>query len=173
MSGVVFTNIMRFIFLLLVQILILKQISFGLGWPIYLNIMLYPLFIMLLPFRIHLVALLPLAFLMGLSVDMFYDSPGVHASASVFIAFFRPLILSQISPRDGYNLSHSPTKKRMGTRWFLTYSSIMMLVHLFIYFSVDAFTFVYIGQILWRTATSFVFSMLFVIIVMFTFNPLD
>lgn len=173
MSGIVFTNIIRFILLLLFQVLVLKQLTFGLGGPIYINILLYPLFIMLLPFRIPLVGILPLAFLMGLSVDMFYDSPGVHASASVFIAFIRPLILSQMSPRDGYNMNQSPTKKRMGLRWFLIYSSLMMFIHLFFYFSVDAFTFVYIGQILLRSISSFAFSMLFVIITMFIFNPLD
>lgn len=173
MSSVVFTNIVRFIALLLAQILILKSFSIGLGGSIYTNIFLYPLFVMLLPFRIPLVGMLPLAFLIGLSVDMFYDSPGLHASASVFIAFVRPLILSQMAPRDGYNMNHSPTKKRMGTRWFLIYSSLMMVIHLFFYFSVDAFTFVFIGQILLRTVTSFVFSMLFVIIVMFSLNPLD
>lgn len=173
MSSIVFTNIIRFIALLLAQILVLKSFSIGLGGAIYINIFLYPLFIMLLPFRMPLVATLPIAFLLGISVDMFYDSPGVHASASVFIAFIRPFILSQMAPRDGYNMNHSPTKKRMGNRWFLIYSSLMMLIHLFFYFSVDAFTFVFIGQILLRTATSFVFSMLIVIIVMFSLNPLD
>ena len=173
MSSVVFTNIFRFIILLLVQVLILKSFSIGLGGSIYINILLYPLFIILLPFRMPMVAMLPLAFLMGISVDMFYDSPGVHASASVFMAFIRPIILSQMAPRDGYNMNQSPTKKRMGTRWFLIYSSLMMVIHLFFYFSVDAFTFVYIGQILLRTVTSFVFSMLILIIAMFSLNPLD
>jgi hypothetical protein len=135
--------------------------------------LIYPIFILLLPLRTPRPLVIFLGFLIGLSVDIFYDSPGVHASASVFTAFLRPLILSIIEPRGGYNTNYSPTKKRMGFTWFLQYSSMLMFVHLFYYFSVEAFTLVYIVSILGNTFISFFLSMIFVLMYQFIFNPED
>ena len=173
MSSAVFTSVIRFVALLLIQVLILKRLSFPLTDSIHLNIFLYPLFIFLLPFRTPQTAILLLAFFMGLGVDYFYDSFGVHASALVFTAAIRPFILARLSPRDGYNLTHSPTMKRMGFSWFLTYISLLLGIHLLWYFSVEAFTFVYIGDILLKSVSSFVVSMTFIFMVTFLFNPMD
>jgi hypothetical protein len=45
-----------------------------------------------------------------------------------------------------------------------------MLIHLFVYFSVDAFTYYYILDILLRTLSSFVISILFVIMAAYIFK---
>lgn len=173
MSNLVLNNIFRFLGLVALQVLILKRI--GLGWDNaqYLHVLLYPLFILLLPLRTPKPAVMLLAFLLGITIDIFYDSPGIHASASVFIGFARSFVLKQLEPRGGYNVNFSPTRQRMGIEWFLRYASIMMAAHLFFYFSVEAFTFYYIVDILLKTLVSFVASMVFIIIYMFLFNPLD
>ena len=173
MSSITITNGFRFIGLLLLQALILKRISIGWEGYLYINILLYPLFILLLPFKTPAPLVIFLGFILGLAVDLFYSSPGIHASALVFTSFLRGIVLDQMEPRGGYNLTFSPTKERMGFNWFMRYSSILMLLHLFFYFSVEVFTFVYIFSILLKTFFSFIFSMLFVIIVMFLFNPKD
>jgi hypothetical protein len=46
------------------------------------------------------------AFLLGITVDMFVDTPGVHTSASVFMAFVRPFVLRILAPRDGYETAY-------------------------------------------------------------------
>lgn len=173
MSNAVFTNAFRFIGLILVQVLILKRISAGWEGFLYINLIIYPVFILLLPFRTPQPAILLLAFAMGITVDLFYDSPGVHASALLFMAFARPIVLKAIAPRGGYNMNHSPTRKRMGFPWFLRYASILIFCHIIFYFSVEAFTFVYIVDILRKTIFSYIFSMLFVLSLLFIFNPLD
>lgn len=173
MSSSVITNAFRFIVLLLLQVLILKRISVGWEGYLYINILLYPLFILLLPFRTPTAVVILLGFLMGLAVDLFYSSPGIHASASVFTAYIRGFVLQQLEPRGGYNINHSPTKERMGAGWFFRYAAILMALHLFFYFSVEVFTYVYIVDILLKTFYSFIFSGLFIIIVMFIFNPQD
>lgn len=173
MSSTIITNGVRFIILLLFQVLILKRISVGWEGYLYVNILLYPLFILLLPFRASSVLVILLAFIMGLGVDIFYGTPGINASASVFTGFLRGIVLNQMEPRGGYNINHSPTKERMGPGWFFRYAAILMLAHLFFYFSVEVFTYVYIADILLKTFFSFLFSMLFVIIVMYIFNPQD
>ncbi|NJK82907.1 MAG: hypothetical protein HC912_02935 [Saprospiraceae bacterium] len=81
-----------------------------------------------------------LGFVLGIIVDYTYMSLGVHASATVFTAFVRQPVLRALEPKGGYNLNFSPTKARMGWAWFIRYVSIMMLVHLLFYFSMEIFT---------------------------------
>lgn len=171
MNGTILNNVARFIGLALLQVFVLRRITLWWDGFHYFQIFLYPLFILLLPFRTPRELVLFAAFFLGLGIDFFYDSPGMHASASVFIAVLRPAILQWISPRGGYDVKHSPTKAQYGMPWFLRYASIMLAIHLFFYFSVESFTFVYIVQILLKTVSSFVISMLFIWMTMIIFNP--
>ncbi len=171
MNNVILINIRRFVVLLLVQVLFLKQFIPDLGNFQYMEIILYPLFLMLLPIRTPHSILVGLGFILGLSVDIFYDSPGVHAAASVLTGFVRPLVIRLTQSRDSYNLNQSPTMQNFGRNNFLIYAAVMLIIHLFTYFSVEAFTFVYIKQILLRTISSFVFSLILLMMYMLVFNP--
>ena len=173
MNSSITTNVIRFIGLVLLQALVFKNIDFGWKSFNYVNIIVYPVFIMLLPIRTPHPLLVFLGFVLGITVDIFYDSLGVHAGAAVFMAFIRPVVLKGMEPRGGYNVNHSPTKHNFGISWFLLYSSILFLGHLFFYFSMEAFTFVYIAQIILRTLMSFLFSMPFIIMYQYLLNPQD
>lgn len=171
MSELVLVNGMRFLVLLLVQALVFKRLNPGIESFNYLHVLLYPLFIMLLPLRTPSGLVLLLAFLLGLLVDIFYDSPGVHAGASVFTGFLRGIVLHQMEPRGGYNINFSPTKARMGARWFATYSALLLAGHLIFYFSLEAFTFAQFGALMLRVVVSYVISWAFIQAVMLVFNP--
>ncbi len=171
MSGLVFINGLRFLLVLLVQVLILKRLSPGIESFNYIHVLLYPLFILLLPLRTPQALVLVFSFLLGLGVDIFYNSPGVHAGASVFTGLFRGIVLTQMEPRGGYTVNFSPTKLRMGFRWFAIYTSILMIGHLFFYFSLEAFTFAYFADTILKTIFSFVTSVGFIFGVMLIFNP--
>lgn len=172
MNSDIIRNTWRFVFLMLLQGLIFQRISPDASLFYYVSFIIFPLFIFLLPFRTPQILLIFLGFLIGLVLDLFfYNSPGVHASAATFTAFLRPLVLSILAPKSGYNINQSPVKKHLGMTWFLSYTSILMALHLFFYFSVEIFTFVYIGQILLKTILSFFFSMLFIIAYMYMFDP--
>ncbi len=173
MNSIVTTNIVRFIVFVLLQVLVFKGISFGGEWSGYFNLIVYPIFIILLPLRLPHFLIVILGFVLGISIDLFYDSLGVHASACVFLGFIRPLVLEILAPQGGYNMSFSPTKARFGNTWFLIYASTMMFLHLFFYFSVEAFTFYHIGQIFLKTLFTFFISMIFIIVYQFSLNPLD
>ena len=173
MSNITFTNIVRFLVLYFLQVLVLRPFSIGWESFFYVNAHIYPLFILLLPLKISKPALLMLAFGMGLAVDLFYDSPGIHASALVFMAYARSLVLSYLEPREGYNVNYSPTAKRFGRAWFFQYASILIIAQLFFYHSVEEFTFVYIVDILLKTFFSYLFSIIFIIMAMLLFNPTD
>ena len=173
MNSIIVVNILRFVGLLLLQGLVFKNI--GVGWESfpYLHIIVFPLFILLLPLRTPKTLVIFLAFVIGISVDFLYDTLGVHASAAVFTGFVRSLVLKMLEPRGAYNMSYSPTIARMGLGWFVQYVSILMFAHIFFYYSVEAFTFVYIVDILIKTFVSFFASMVFIMIFQLLLNPLD
>ena len=85
--------------------------------------------------------LLLLALFIGLTIDMFGNTSGMHAAASVFVAFARPGILRLIAPRDGYEVETSLTPQVMGFKWFITYISILVMLHHLVYFYVEVFRF--------------------------------
>jgi len=101
----------------------------------------YILFILLLPFDTPRALLLGLAFILGLSIDMFTNTPGVHASASLLIGFLRPGILQILSPHDTIESATTPRVETMGLQWFASYTTILVIAHHFFLFFIEAFTF--------------------------------
>ena len=89
MNKLVTTNITRFILLVLLQVLILSNINF-LG---FINPYLYVFFILLLPLNLDHWKVLIYSFLIGIVIDVFQDSGGINAAASLVAAYFRPNIL--------------------------------------------------------------------------------
>lgn len=171
MNNINLRNGLRFVLLVLLQIGVFKQITIQMEYASYFHLFIYPIFIFLLPFRYSKVLIISLAFFLGISIDIFYDSIGIHAAACVFTAFIRPTILEIIKPQSDYDILLSPTVGNFGFVWFLSYASIMLFAHLFFYFSIEAFTFVYIGQILLKTIVSFIASILFILMYQFILNP--
>lgn len=167
-SDIIVANLLRFLGLFLVQVLILINVEINSS---YVNLYIYPLFLMLLPIRIQKVALLGLAFVVGILVDMFYDTAGVHAAACVFLAYIRSGILAIIEPRGGYEQNHKPTKHQFGAGWFFQYAAILLLIHLLVVFLLEAFTFVSFGLLLLKTILSFILSMVLIVIYTYLFNP--
>ncbi len=171
MEKVITRNALRFIFLLLLQGLIFYRVNIGGPSFNYIQIFVYPLFILLLPVKISTSLLMTLAFLLGISLDFFYDSPGLHASASVFSAFIRPLVLSSIEPRGGYKVNAVPVPSQLGTNWMFRYMSIILFLHLLWYFSLEAFQISKILSIILKTIFTFMASLLFMGLYMLIFNP--
>lgn len=171
MNSVILVNIYRFFGLALLQGLVFQSVGSGMENFRYLYVIIFPIFIMLLPMRAPVPLVLILGFAIGLFVDAMYNTLGLHASAAVFTAFSRSFVFKILEPRGGYNVNVSPTVENLGPQWFMQYSSVMMLLHLFFYFSVEAFTFVYIVDILLKTVVSFLVSMLFLLIFQLIFNP--
>ncbi|HKJ06506.1 MAG TPA: rod shape-determining protein MreD, partial [Flavobacteriaceae bacterium] len=92
MNNLVLTNIIRFVFVVLLQILVVNQINF-LG---YINPMIYIVWIILYPLREKRFYIITLSFLLGLSIDFFSDTGGIHAAASAFIAYIRLPLLKAV-----------------------------------------------------------------------------
>lgn len=128
-------NTVRFFLLLLLQVLIIKNVELGR----FINPFIYVLFIISLPFETPRPVLLLLALTMGLAVDMFYDTLGMHAAASVFMAFCRPSVFRFFAPREGYELGMQPTIRYMGNPWFISCSGLLILFHHLVLFYIEVF----------------------------------
>ena len=164
-------NIIRFILIGLLQVLVLKRIDISIGSFNYLHLVVYPLFILLIPIKTPRALLLLIAFAFGLLIDMFYNSPGVHAAATVLIAFIRPYVLKWIEPTEGYTNETTPTIFKMGITWFIIYGALLLFIHHLCYFSLEAFSYVYLLEILLRTIFSFIASFIIMMIIMVITNP--
>lgn len=172
-NTIVLRNFLRAVFLLALQVLVLKQINIGGADFNYITIFLYPVFLMFLPMSTPVWLMMVIGFFYGYSIDFFSDSIGMHAAASVFTCYFRAPLLRLLEPPGGYKQGVSPTRNRMGFPWFLRYAGIFMLLHIFIFFSVEVFTLLYIDKILLYTLPSFVVSFIFVMIYSFLFDPVE
>ena len=149
--------------LVLLQVLLLNNIQFS-G---YINPYLYVLFILLLPFETPRYLLLFLGFLLGLSIDIFSNTPGIHASATTFMAFLRPYTIELISSRDNIEANTPPRLKNMGLGWFLRYTIILVFAHHLFLFYIEVFTFTGFIHTLTRSILSAVFTIAMVIISQF------
>lgn len=95
----------------------------------------------MLPFETNKLVVLMASFFLGVCVDYFYDSSGLHASACTVMGFARYYVLKYIAPRDGYDPSVTPTVEDMGFEWFLRYAGTLVVIHHFVFFFLEIFRF--------------------------------
>lgn len=151
-----------FISLVLIQVLILNQVQLS-G---YLNPYIYILFVILLPLSTRRYTLLILGFLIGITIDVFSNSLGIHAAATVFIAYIRPGVIRIISGREE-DLGEYPGLHQNKLKWFLSYVSIMVLVHHTVLFFLEIFTFADFHKTLYQILISSVFSIVIIVLSQF------
>lgn len=165
MNSTVLLNIARFILLLAVQVTIFNNLSlFG-----FVNAFPYILFIMLYPVNGNRNALLGTAFLLGLLMDMFGNSGGVHAAACLVLAYFRPAIF-----KFSFGLSYEYQTVRLDdvlTPERFSFILIAVAIHHFTLFLLEVFRLVLFWDILLRTLLSTVFTILTCIILIYIFKP--
>jgi rod shape-determining protein MreD len=165
MIRVLLINALRFVVLVFLQVFLLKNVTlYNLTTPY-----LYVLFILLLPFETPNLLLFLLSFVMGLTIDMFYNTPGLHAAACTLLAFVRVIFIGVTVQKEGFDNEPDPTLSNMGFRWFFTYSSVLVLFHHFALFNLEVFRFSEIQYTLIRFLLSSVFTLFLVLITSFLF----
>lgn len=160
MSRTILINLIRFISLVFIQVFLLKNITlYNLSTPY-----LYILFILLLPFETPNLVLFILAFLTGLTIDSFYDTPGLHTGATVLLAFVRILFISITVQKDGFDNEPEPTLSLMGFRWFFTYALMLTALHHLFLFNMEVFRLNELGYTLGRAALSSIFTVFLILV---------
>jgi len=118
---------------------------------------LYEAFVLLLPFELSAVAMVFIGFFIGFSIDIFYNSMGLHAFATVLISYLRNKWMSVITPQGGYDTGDSPTMSANGVQWFLVYSIPLVFIHHLVLFFAEAFGF----EMFWFTMLKIIGSLFF------------
>jgi len=161
MSKDIIINILRFILLILLQVLVLNNINLG-G---YLNPYVYVMFILLLPFETPNWLLLLSAFVLGFTIDIFTASMGMHAAAATFMAFLRPSVSRIIHSRKEYEPGIKPGINDLGIRWFFSYTLILVFAHNLLLFFVEVFRFEEFFTTMSRVILSTMLSTLLIILI--------
>ena len=140
----------------------------------YVNPYLYVFIILMLPFATPVWMVMTISFGAGLLIDMFQDTMGMHAAASVIMGYSRSFILKLFSPRDGYDSSTEPTLHYLGASWYFSYSLLLVFIHHFTFFFLEAFSADELLFTLSRMGLSLVFTMILIFISqMLIYKPKD
>ncbi len=127
--------IFQFLFLLFLQIIVFQKIYL----TVYCVPFFYSLLILTLPVFLNRYFVLIIAFLLGVIVDAFYHTGGIHASATTLIAYLRYYWLKIIEPSERYEENQIPVFSEMGREWFLKYTLPLVLIHHVLIFGLEAF----------------------------------
>ena len=170
MNSLIQRNIIRALFILFIQLVLLKRIDISFDNFNYIHFTIYPLIIALLPYKTLNTLVVFIGFSLGLFIDLFYDSIGIHAATCTLIAYLRPYILNLLSPTEGYK-KDGLTSYVYGIPWFITYIGVLLFIHLTVLYSLEAFSFVYMKEIILRSIFSFIASLFLIVIGQLIFNP--
>ena len=160
MSKLIITHIIRFLVIMLLQIMIFNYLNiFG-----YVNPAILIFFIILIPFETPAWLFLILAFLTGLTQDSFLNTGGIHTAAATLIAFVRPFLLRIIASKREFEAGVKPCVSDLGWKWFITYSSIIILIYSLVTELLLVFRLSHFFDSLIRVFWQALFTLLFVLI---------
>tara|TARA_R110002051_G_scaffold4043_6_gene21434 strand:+ start:1946 stop:2455 length:510 start_codon:yes stop_codon:yes gene_type:complete len=146
-NSALFYNVLRFILLILVQVLVFNNLNFF-G---YINPMVYILFLYWYPIKQNRTTFIILCFFLGLFVDIFSDTLAINAAASVTIAYLRPTIMRFVF---GVNFEFQSFKLNNSTKaQQFTFLALLIIIHHLVYFTLEIFNFSNSLLILQKTFT--------------------
>lgn len=146
-----------FVFVIL-QALVLGHIHlFDCATPL-----LYVYFAILLPRNFPRWASMVMCFLLGVCVDIFFNTPGVAMASMTFIGFVQPYILLLYLDRDDAE-DFSPSVYTMGWLKYISYVFLIVSIYCIIFFSLEAFNFFNWLQWLMCVGGSFALTCLLII----------
>lgn len=165
MNSTLLVNILRFILLLALQIGIFNNMTVS-GYIMPLP---YILFIILYPVNSNRSALLISSFFLGLIMDLFSNSGGIHATACLLLAFYRPYLF-----KFAFGVSYEYQTIKLNealTPERFTFILLAVVIHHFSLFILEAFQVSFIWDILLRTLLSTVFTIISCIIIIYLIKP--
>jgi rod shape-determining protein MreD len=154
-------QILFFAFLLFLQVLVLNNINF-LG---YINPYLYISFVFLYPLKQNRFSFLFFSFMLGLFVDFFSDSGGIHAFSTLFIAYIRLFFIKLYFRKLPVDYPFFNLKSESFGKVF-NYVVTLTIIHHLIYFSFANFSFQNLSMVLLNT----LYASIFTLILFFTSN---
>ncbi len=131
MNSTIILNSLRFILLVLTQVLIFNTLNF-LG---FINPMVYVIFFYWFPIKGNRAVFMLTSFFLGLMIDIFSDTLALHAIASLTVAYIRPVIMRFCFGvnYEFQNFSFKNTTKVQR----LTFLGLLVLTHQMVFFSLE------------------------------------
>lgn len=161
----VFQLVLRLLILTLVQVLILNNIHLhGLFNPY-----IYPLFILMLPIEMPVWLVLFLGFGSGWVIDFYSHTGGLHASATTLVAFLRTPMLRLLRPAGSYQPEDKPSISSLGAAWFISYASVLIVVHHLFLFIAESFSFLQFTFVLEKILISSLVSLIIIVMLQYLF----
>jgi len=151
-------NNSRFQIILLFILLVLAQVFFfdKLYLYDYINPMIYIVFIMVYPFQYSKGTFYIISFLLGLILDIFHGTGGMHASASLTIAALRYPLITLLIGKD----TETTDVEISSTRNYIMiiYLLVLVLIHHLVLFYLDFFKISALGIVLLSTVKTGFFT---------------
>lgn len=130
-----FINVIRFVLLVLVQVLVFNRLNFF-G---FINPMVYILFLYWFPIKQNRAVFIGLSFILGLCIDFFSDTMAINAAATITIAYLRPTIM-----RFVFGVNYEFQSFKLGNATHIqqfTFLALLIIVHHFVFFTLEIFSF--------------------------------
>ncbi len=165
MNSALFMNIFRFLLLLLVQIIIFNNMNL-LG---YISPFPYILFIILYPVNGNKYGLLMASFFLGLFLDIFSNSGGIHTTACIVLAYYRPYIF-----KFSFGVSYEYQTVKLNdvlTPERFSFLLLAVLIHHITLFILETFQISFFFDTLLRILLSSAFTLLICIILIYLTKP--
>lgn len=148
-----------FLILTLLQVLIFSHIHiFG-----YATAYIYLIFLLKLPINTSRNEMLIWGFLMGLTVDIFADTPGMNASAATAMAFVRNYILSAFTHKAAGEI-FTPSIATLKWGGYISYTLICVTIFYALLYTIEMFCFSHPLTLAISIGSSTILTMLFVIV---------
>lgn len=159
------TYVVLVVCLCLAQVLLLKNLAlFGVAFCF-----LYLLAILSFPINMRSFPLILISFGLGLLIDVFYDTLGLHAGAATLLGFLRTYWLKAISPNGGYDDANTPTLPEMGIGWYISYALPLVFAFSLMFFLADQWGTGGLVGVLNKSLFSSIFTVILAIIVQLLF----
>ena len=128
----VLQEIGRLLLIFVLQVLLFDHLHIG-SWGI---MMIYILFLINLPIRIPRWAEMLIGLLVGIMMDVWHSSLGIHIAACVALSFVRPLLLTN-AVQDIERIKDNISVQTIGRIEYTKCAVILTIMHHFIVFSLE------------------------------------
>lgn len=146
--------VILFFFLLFLQVFVLNNILFLDA----INPYLYIAFVFLYPLKENRFPFLFYSFLLGILVDYFSDSGGIHALSILSIAYIRLFFVRLYFRKEVVDFPFFTLKSESFGKVF-NYVTTLTVIHHFIYFSFANFSFENLSSVILNTLFSSIFTL--------------
>lgn len=148
------------VILILLQVLILNQISF----LEYATPFLYIYFLIKLPISSSRNLVIFLGFVIGFIIDLFCYTPGINAAATTFVAFLRYPVLKLFLDKEDFDNDTELKKLTLGNN-FIKYIVVMIFVHHATLISIEYFSYINFTTILLRILLSTILTFILIFVI--------